>query len=168
MNTWRNWCDIFGRMSRSEIKQTIDDFLSLVEKGLVSAEENENQLKLLLDKLAFAQHFVAYKFDEQNYAEEPQKAYEDLRKLVTAQFPNFGCYNVAGDVTKNIGDGKAIVGDAIDDVADIARDLFEAKWCWENNSPEDGLWHFKNSFESHWSQHLRELQIYLLNLERGT
>jgi hypothetical protein len=30
------------------------------------------------------------------------------------------------------------------------------------------LWHFINNFEMHWGEHLRELQIYLLNLKRGT
>jgi hypothetical protein len=159
---------VCNRMSRDEIKQTVDDFLSLVEKGCGSTEENEVKLKVLLDKLALAQHFVTYKFDEKDYVEAPQRAYEDLRKLVTAQFPNYGYYNVAEDVTKKVGESRAIVGDAIDDIADIAGDLYEVKWCWENNSPEDGLWHFKNNFESHWSWHLRGLQIYLLNLERGT
>ena len=155
-------------MSRDEIKQTIDDFLLLVEKGCGSTEENEARLKLLVDKLALAQHFATYKFDERDFAEAPRKAYQGLRKSVTAQFPNFGCYNVAEDVTQNVGEGKAIVSDALDDITDIANDLFEAKWCWENNSPEDGLWHFKFSFDSHWSNHLRELQVYLLNFERGS
>jgi hypothetical protein len=157
-----------NEMSRDEIKQTIDDFLLLVEKGCGSVEENEAKLKLLLDKLAFAQHSINYKFDEKDYADAPRKKYDELRKLVTAQFPNYGYYNVAEDVTINIGEGKVNVGDAIDDIADMAGDLFEAKWCWENNSTEDGLWHFKNEFEIHWNNHLRGLQIYLINLERGT
>jgi hypothetical protein len=123
---------------------------------------------LLLDKLALAQHFATYKFDERDYADAPDKAYDELRKLVASRFPNYGYYNVAEDVTLKIGESKANVGDAIDDIADIAGDLYETKWCWENNSTEDGLWHFKNNFECHWAQHLRELQIYLLNLERGT
>ena len=155
-------------MSRDEIKQTIDEFLLLVEKGCGSVEENETKLKLLLDKLALAQHFVTYKFDEKDYADAPDRACDELRKLVAPRFPNYGYYNIAEDVTQKIGESKAIVGDAIDDIADIAGDLYETKWCWENNSTEDGLWHFKNNFESHWSYHLRGLQIYLLNLERGT
>ena len=56
-------------MSRDEIKQTIDEFLSLVGKSCGSAEEDEAKLKLLLDKLALAQHFAAYKFDERDYAD---------------------------------------------------------------------------------------------------
>jgi len=155
-------------MSRDEIKQTVDDFVSLVEKGCGSVEENEAKLKLLLDKLALAQHFAACKFDETDYAEGKSEDYGERRKLAAAQFPHYGIYNVAEDVTKNVGEGKAIVGDSIDDIAGIVRDLIETKWRWEKNSPEDALWYFKFSFESHWSQHLRELQIYLLNLERGT
>jgi hypothetical protein len=88
--------------------------------------------------------------------------------LIESRFPNYGYYNVAEDVTQKIGESKATVGDSIDDIADIAGDLYETKWRWENNSPEDGLWFFSNNFQSHWSKHLRELQIYLLNFERGT
>lgn len=155
-------------MTRDEIKQTIDDFLSLIERGCGSVEENESKLKLLLDKLAMAQHFATYQFDRNDYADAPDKESDQLRKLVTSQFPNYGYYNVAEDVTQKIGESDAIVADAIDDIADIAGDLYETKWRWENNSPEDGLWFFKNNFQYHWNEHLRGLQIYLLNFERGT
>jgi hypothetical protein len=155
-------------MSRTEIKQTIDDFISLIEKGCGSPEKNEANLKLLLDKLAIAQHSASYKFDDKEYAEAPQKASEEMRKLVAAQFPKYGYYNTAEDVSQNLGRSSVITGDAIDDIADIARDLFETKWRWEKNSIDDALWYFTTMFETHWSLHLRELQLYLLNLERGT
>lgn len=155
-------------MSRDEIKQTIEEFLSLVEKGCGSTEANEEKLKLLLDKLALAQHFATYKFDEKDYADAPDTACDELRKLVASRFPNYGYYNVAENVTEDVGEGKTDVGDAIDDIADIAGDLYETKWRWENNSPDDGLWFFRNNFQFHWNEHLRDLQIYLLNLERGT
>lgn len=155
-------------MSRDEIKQVIDDFLALVEKGCGSIEENETKLKLLLDKLALAQHFAAYKFDEKVYTEAPSNTEKDLPKLVATRFPKYGYYNVVADVTTKIAETEVNAGDAIDDITDIARDLFETKWRWENNSNDNGLWHFKNSFEIHWAQHLRELQIYLLNFERKT
>ena len=132
-------------MSRDEIKQTIDDFLSLIEKGCGSAEENEAKLKLLLDKLALAQHFASYTFDKKDYADAPRKTDAELRALVTVRFPNYGYYNAAEDVTLKIGESRTIVGDAIDDIVDIAKDLYETKWRWGNNSPEDGLWFFKNN-----------------------
>lgn len=155
-------------MSRDEIKQTVDDFLSLVENGCGSPEENEEKLNFLLDKLALAQHFATYVFDDKDYADAPRRDYGELRKLVRAQFPNYGHYNLVKDVTKEIGNTEAIVGDAIDDIVDIAKDLAEVKWRWENNSPDDALWSLKQDFLFHWNEHLRELQIYLLNLERAT
>ncbi len=121
-------------MNRDEIKQTVEDFLFLIEKGCGSVEENEAKLKLLLDKLALAQHFATYKFDERDYADAPDKAYDELRKLVASRFPNYGYYNAAEDVTQKIGEGKVNVGDAIDDIADIAGDLYETQWRWNNNS----------------------------------
>jgi len=155
-------------MNRDEIKQVIDDFLLLVEKGCESSEENETKLKLLLDKLAMAQHFATYEFDEKDYPEAPKKATGDILAFVKKRFPNYGYYNVAEDVIKNVGKGTTMVGDATDDITDIALDLIETKWCWENNSVEDGVWHFKNHFEMHWGRHLRELQLYLINLELDT
>jgi hypothetical protein len=155
-------------MSRDEIKKIIDDFLLLVEKGCGSVEENEKQLKLLLDKLAFAQHFASYEFDEKDYEDLPEQNYKPLRDLVKSRFPDFGNYNLAKDVSNNLAETEVMVGDAIDDIADIAGDLYDISWCWNQNSAEDGLWHFKNGFSSHWGRHLRELQLYLFNLEQGT
>jgi len=154
-------------MSREQIKQTIDEFLSLVEKGCGSAEENGAKLELLLDKLALAQHFVTYEFDEKEHSDAPQMKCEDLRKLVISRFSNLGSYDVIEDVTQNTGEGKVNVGDAIDDITDIAKDLFKAQWFWENVSPDRGLWYFEFSFVSHWSWHLRGLQAYLLNVTWG-
>jgi hypothetical protein len=155
-------------MTRDQIKQSIDDFLSLVEKGCESSDANETRLKLLLDRLAMAQHFAAYQFDEKDYPEAPKSAVGHILASVKKRFPNYGYYNSAEDLINNPGKGATIVGDAIDDITDIALDLYETKWRWENNSVEDGLWHFKNHFEMHWGRHLRELQLYLLDLELVT
>jgi hypothetical protein len=155
-------------MTRDEIKQTIDEYLLLVQKGCGSTQENEAKLRLLLDKLAMARHFASYKFDAKDYADTPERGGPEWRKTVTVQFPNYGFYNIPEEVTMNVGNGACIVGCAIDDIMDIAADLFEAKWRWENNSIEDGLWHFQNQFVLHWGRHLRDLQLYLFNLEQGT
>jgi hypothetical protein len=52
-------------------------------------------------------------------------------------------------------DEKGMVGDAIDDLADIAADLEEVVWA------DDAHWHYKFLFEVHWGMHLRELALYL-------
>jgi len=119
-------------------------FLSLIEKGCGSTKKNEAELKMLLDKLAMVSTFATYKFDEKNYADAPRRTYEDLRKLVTTQFPNIGHYNVAEDVTKNIGNVKRLFGDAIDDIADIAGDLFEARMVLDKQQSRRWPLAFKN------------------------
>lgn len=150
-------------MSNDEIKRTIDDFLSFIETGCGSSDENHRKLKLYVDQPALAQHFAECTFDERKYPDPPDRPYEELRKLVSARFPSYGFYNVAEDVVENLSESKTGIGDAIDDLADIARDLFKVKWRWENNSPEDGIWQFKFTFDVHWSLHLRELQLFLVH-----
>jgi len=155
-------------MTRDEIKQTIDGFLLLIDKGCDSPQQNETKLKLLLDKLALAQHFASYVFDEKDYPEAPDRVRDNVLAMVKKHFPRYSYYNVAEDVTCNVGRSGTMVGDAIDDIKDITLELFETQWCWDNNSIEDGLWHFKKGFETHWGHHLRGLQLYLLHLERAT
>ncbi|MBW8865084.1 MAG: DUF5063 domain-containing protein [Verrucomicrobia bacterium] len=157
-------------MSRDEIKQTIDDFLTLLEKGCGSEEENESQLMFLLDKLAFAQHFVKFEYDDTDYPDAPRKDHIELMSLAGIRFPVCkGDYYNALDATKDVGikDPQVGIRMAQDDIADIARDLYEAKWRWENNSPENGLWYFTFSYESHWADHLRGLQRYLIELKHS-
>lgn len=158
-------------MSRNEIKQTIDGFLSLLEKGCGSTEENENRLKLLMDKLALAQHFAEFEFDDRDYPDAPSPDHKELMRLARARFPICnGDYAVvldATDIIKSLEKPEHGIQMAADDIADIARDLYETKWRWENNSPEDGLWHFTSSYESHWASHLRGFQYYLTELKNS-
>ena len=54
-----------------------------------------------------------------------------------------------------------VVGDALDDVADIAHDLKEVLGRWESTSEADAIWYLRMGFETHWGKHLRSLQLYL-------
>jgi hypothetical protein len=151
-------------MNQDEIKRTIDAYLSLVETGCDSVQQNKEKLKLLLDHLALSQHFLKFEFDEAEYGDAPRRR-DGLRKLVAARFPNYGYYNTVDDVSVKIAETGVGVGDAIDDIEDIAADLFETKWRLENNSIADGLFHYRNGFQTHWGRHLRDLQLYLQDIE---
>jgi hypothetical protein len=153
-----------GWMNKGEIHQAIDDFLNLIEKGKDSIEANEQALIPTLDKLALAYHSSAYEFDEQDYPEPPSKDYQKLRAIVTERFPNFGYYNLPQEVTTKISETEILVGDAIDDITDITRDMQEIRWRWNNTSDLDALWYFRLGYYSHWGNHLRELQFYLYAL----
>lgn len=53
------------------------------------------------------------------------------------------------------------LGDAVDDLLDIIKDLLEVKWRIENNSLDDGVWFFKFIFRSHTQQHILDLLNYI-------
>ncbi len=152
-------------MDGNKIRTAIRDFLGLLENGGLSVEQAEEKLPALLDHLAFAQSFVSFTYDDAEYPDSPAQNYDTLRATVTKRFPNYGYYNIAEKITTDIGDSGTLVGDAIDDLADIARDLYKVEWYWSNTSEANALFHFGNDFRHHWRQHLRGLQLYLDALE---
>lgn len=153
-------------MDRQEIRKTIRDFLDLLEGG-TSVAECEARLPLLLDRLALAQHFADPSIDKADYPEWPRKDSEELRSLVSERFPKYGFYNLPEAVVERVGESSCVVGDAIDDLVDIANDLYEVEWYWSNTSEDNALWYFQLSYRTHWQEHLRGLQLYLSALERG-
>src|ERR1044072_1824427 len=148
-------------MSRDDIYDVVLEYLDLVEKGKESAEDNLKALEVVLDKLALARHFIDYKFDETDYPDEPRKNYAHGRELVAKRFPEFGFYHIPNSVTDKVGEAEIMMGDAVDDVADIARDLSAVDWRWKKHSPDDALFHFEILYDGHWGDHLRDLQYYL-------
>ncbi len=147
-------------MNRDEIKTVIAGFFEAIE-GNGSANERIPKLELALDRLALAVHFADYTFDEGDYPDAIIREYTDVRDVVSRNFPDLGFYNTALDISNKVGETSSGIGDAIDDICDIAKDLEIVRWCWENTSVGDALWHFKESFDGHWGKHLRDLQLYL-------
>jgi hypothetical protein len=154
-------------MNRDDIQNAVLEYLDLIENGKASVAENLQALELVLDKLALAHNFIDFQFDKADHPEAPREDYNRLRQLAERRFPDFGHYNMPDCITDKIAESGIVVGDAIDDVADIARDMHEIRWCWEHNSPDDALWHFQFGYESHWGEHLRSLQLYILAAKRG-
>lgn len=149
-------------MNNLQIKETIFRFVRLVEEGCGSPEENEKELIFLLDALAYAIHHVEYTFDETEYPGPGKKTYDADRILVQQRFADYGYYNMVEEVVTKICETGIMVGDAIDDIADIYGELKETLWRWDNNSEADGLWYFHDFYIFHWQYHLRNLQLYLL------
>ena len=152
-------------VEHTDIKAAIRGFLSLLEDDDLTVSQAEDRLPRLLDQLALAQAHLNYVHDAREHPAAPGMDYQQLRQRVADRFPNYGYYNTAEHVTTNIGQSGTIVGDAIDDLADIARDLYAVEWCWLNNGEADALWHFEQDFRHHWRRHLRGLQLYLDALE---
>ena len=154
--------------SKTQVKAAIDEFLGIVEGNHVETEERINRLRCSLDKLAFLQHSVDYTFDQKDYPDAPPQDPQELRRMVEKHFRELGYYNVPNCVTQQIAETKIDVGDAIDDIADIARELYEVRWYWTNTSVDHALWYFRNNYWSHWEEHLRTLQLYLHRLDKGS
>ena len=151
-------------MTRADIYQAIDEFLQLIEQGKPSVEENEEALPKLLDQLALAYHFAEPDFDDSDYPDPPGDDYDALYQMTGKRFPNYGYYHTCEFDELNyeaINHAELLIGDAIDDLADITRDLREIRWRWNNTSEADALWYFRFMFQSHWGEHLRGLQLYL-------
>jgi hypothetical protein len=153
--------------SPDQIKATIVEFISLIERESISPENRLLRLRRSLDQLALLQHDVSYACDDRDYPDTPCKDYQKLRELVSSRFPDLGHYNVPALVTQHIAEAEMHVGDATDDITDIALDLYDVQWRLENTSVDDALWYFTNSYFTHWEEHLRGLQLYLQRLAAG-
>ena len=151
-------------MTPSDIRNAVTDFLGLIESAGVDQENYESQLVLMLDRLALAQNFISYSPDE-DYHDAPSHNYIEVRELIAQGFPNYGHYNTPEFISKQIGSSGCTVGDALDDLADIYQDLLDVQWHWNHTNENYALWHFHDSYKTHWRAHLRSLQFYIHALE---
>lgn len=147
-------------MTRSEIREAIKDFFTVFDAE-VDADTRERDLRFALDRLSLASHFaqVTPDVDTQSSDDVPATSDQELRERLGLRFPGLGYYSVSLD-SKDLAAEKPGLGDALDDLVDIALDLEQVLRRWEF-SEEDALWHFGFLFGAHWGQHLRALQLHL-------
>ena len=150
-------------MNFKEIENTINEFLEIIDNDLFPA--NENHFIKSLDNLALSTNDLDnIVFDGTEYPDGPDLIYNEIREVVNKKFPNYGYYNIPSKITEEIAEAEIIVGDAIDDISDLYRDLKKIKWKFENTSQMDALWNFQYGYNTHWGWHLRDLQWYVFNL----
>jgi hypothetical protein len=90
--------------------------------------------------------------------ETPPSAIDVSHAEIAARFPDFGFYGTVFGIDVP---GEAHIGDAIDDILDIANDLKEVLWRFDRFGEDDAHWYFRMLFEIHWGEHLRGLATYL-------
>ncbi|MDJ0974483.1 MAG: DUF5063 domain-containing protein [Planctomycetota bacterium] len=155
--------DGIGDVSETaDLRTCIEAFLGLLttdgERG-ENSEARERELAECLDRLAAAV-LAAPPGQVTNDVDAPRPDYEGMRALATKQFPTLGHY-VAPDLLPERGEPQPLVGDALDDLADIAMDLTEVVWLWDHGGLSEALFDLHEGFASHWGRHLRGLQAYL-------
>jgi hypothetical protein len=154
------------KIDRQEIYSSALNFLELLKKGDSNIPAETESLELALDKLALIYHYVGDVSDDENeYSKSYNREYFRWREIFGRRFPNLGYYNIPSTISVKIGEAEIHTGDALDDLADIATELSEFIWRWQNNSENNALWHFRLSYEIHWGSHLRSLQMYLNALQ---
>lgn len=134
-------------------------FLSLALEGAPPCDE---VLARALDELALAYHDSPDGEPHDDESEPPQSDYGGTRNRLYARFPHYSTYPVAWPSSDL--DEKPVLGDAIDDLADICGDLQEAVWRFEVLGPDDAHWHFKFQYQIHWGRHLRQVAYYLFEM----
>lgn len=137
----------------------VREFLALFNGPPVPEAARIRKLAATLDKLACAYHELP---DGAGYSADVSAdlpSYNDMRTAAVRVFPDFGFYAVVPpEPDPNV---KALMGDAIDDLADIALELKQVEWLWKNSRPQDAERHFRFGYQMHWGRHLHDLRSYV-------
>ncbi len=146
---------------------TIEELVALVEQGRSTVPENERALAFLLDKLAYQIHDIHLPddIDEKDPEEEPPDFYPALHVNAEKHFPRFGSCKIPDVRYANCGDGSSISRpEAINDLCEIVNDLEGALWYLTRGNDKEAAFKLRLSYDTHWAQHLRCLQLYLTYL----
>ena len=131
------------------------EFLAVVWEG--DAPDDAALLRAL-DRLLSRSHEVPFAHFADADDEPPAVDGRALYQEAASRFPNFGMYLVA-DPLAPIEDYTMLTG-AVDDIADITKDLREVIWRERTFGPDDAAWYFRLMY-FHWAWHARELSLYL-------
>lgn len=142
----------------AEVVALADELVALPDAPFPPGER-EGRLRVLLDRLALAFHAVdAAELANDEGPEPATGGYAAVRARFAAAFPDLGLYPAVLDTDAL--EPKVTLGDALDDLTDLALDLQEVADR-ARSSADDALWHFRFGFRTHWGAHLRWLQLYL-------
>lgn len=150
----------------SALRQAVERVLGTLRDGVLSENDRIRRLIAGLDELALLSHRVKPSSGEPVNFEMPEQDYSGVRTAIASCFPSLGYYNIANDVATCLTQSTLSVGDAIDDLTDIAIALIEVTWLYHNASEAEAEAYFLYSFRIHWEWHLREVQLYLHDFSR--
>lgn len=139
--------------------QEIETYLALLSGETVPAPERLLRMAQALDALALGMaRLPAGRLIDSNL-DPPHLDDATLRKAIGERFPEFGFYDWADPLIA--GGTQIMIGDAVDDAIDIAKDLSEARWRFDMFGDEDAFWHLHQFFRLHWGRHLMNLRSFI-------
>lgn len=138
---------------------TVKHYFSVIHSPPAGMQDRLKGLACALDDLVLAYnktHDIQVDNHDQNSSKQDYKA---VYATIAAAFPTLGYY---ADIepTEDF-DQTPVVGDAIDDLADIYCDLANVVWYADNVSLNTAIWHFRFLYQNHWGQHLHSVRRYL-------
>lgn len=137
------------------IKYGLDSNVKVVDK--------EGDLEELLVKLYSLYFTIEDRSDPNDYPEVTTVKSERVIQNVQSNFKDFGFYHVVIDPHVITYPENNALGDAVDDLSDIIRDLLEVAARAEHNSEDDAIMYFKVMFHGHTKDHVIGLLGYLEN-----
>lgn len=138
--------------------------LDFVQQSKPTPPADWPEVVRLLDGVAVARHACPterWDYDDEEHGPLPAWSYDEWRRVIGPRFPDFGFY---WDVLDPFDPARAEnmgLGDAIDDLADIASDLEHAVLVRERLGEREGRLALADAFDVHVGDHLRSLQRYL-------
>jgi hypothetical protein len=138
--------------------QAIRKYLVLLNHPAKVDADGVADLAHALDRLACASH-ATRAHDLESNAIPPAIDASAIRRRAQTAFPTLGYY--ACVCPEPVSNAAITVGDAIEDIVEIAAELASVEWRWRNTSEADAIAHYNFGFHTHWGRHLLNLRSYL-------
>lgn len=127
------------------------------------AEDRQRDLLIVLNKLELQCLALPDLTPDGDDKGASPNTYDVRRAAVSMAFPELGFYHTA---TPSSVDQPAemVVGDAVNDLADILRDIDDVCWVENAEGRINAVWQAKFNYEHHFGSHLADLRSYLYRL----
>ena len=144
-------------MDQSPTVEAARQFLAVVWGGERPTDE---ALLAALDRVIDVYHHTPEAEPSDTKLEAPRSGGPALYQEVAIRFQNYGYYPISDPVGSPENAEAAMVGDAIDDLADLTLDMRQVVWLAEHLGLDDAHWYYRLHY-FHWGRHARELALYL-------
>ena len=146
--------------ARDRITRAIDEYLAVLQRKPEDDLRGLGALARALDELVMCYHAAPDVDPETERASAaPRVDEQPIMDKAGAAFPCLEWYALVdpiGEVDQGVG-----LSIAIGDLTEIASDLIQVKWLFDNATVADAIWQFRFGYQTHWGRHLHEIRVYL-------
>ena len=142
-------------MKAESIRDLLHAFTSSVNDMTI------RQLSLHLDQIVAAISGLPEDLEPDDIYAPDGRPFRERYESLKNSYPSLGFYRVLDSVDVTMEEPVLIVGDSLDDLADIVSDFETTLWYFDNSPGQNALWHLQFQFKHHTEYHIRNLQYYL-------